>query len=94
MPRLAARVDRNQPEIVDALRKAGYSVLHLHRLGHGVPDLLVGWGDDFSILVEIKSEEGELTPDEERFISEWRGPIVVVHSVGEALDAIQKNAVR
>lgn len=36
------RVDRNQPEIVDALRKAGASVGHTHSLGHGFPDIVVG----------------------------------------------------
>lgn len=37
-----ARVDENQPEIVEALRKAGASAIHLFRIGQGVPDLLVG----------------------------------------------------
>ena len=42
MVRRAARIDENQPEIVEALHKAGTSVVHLHQLGQGVPDLLVG----------------------------------------------------
>lgn len=37
-----ARVDENQPIIVEALRAAGASVVHLHQIGHGVPDLLLG----------------------------------------------------
>jgi len=36
------RVDRNQPEIVDALRKAGASVGHTHAVGQGFPDIVVG----------------------------------------------------
>lgn len=36
------RVDRNQAEIVKALREAGASIAHLHTIGHGVPDILVG----------------------------------------------------
>ena len=36
------RVDRNQPEIVDALRKAGASVGHTHAVGKGFPDIVVG----------------------------------------------------
>ena len=41
--RRAARVDRNQAEIVVALRAGGASVQPLHAVGKGVPDLLVGW---------------------------------------------------
>lgn len=40
--RHAARTDRNQAEIVKALRAAGCSVQCLHAVGGGVPDLLVG----------------------------------------------------
>jgi hypothetical protein len=36
------RVDRNQPEIVDALRQAGASVGHTHTVGQGFPDIVVG----------------------------------------------------
>lgn len=36
------RVDRNQPEIVEALRKAGASVGHTHGVGQGFPDVVVG----------------------------------------------------
>lgn len=36
------RVDRNQPEIVKALREAGASIGHLHAVGQGMPDVVVG----------------------------------------------------
>lgn len=36
------RVDRNQPEIVEALREAGASVGHTHAVGQGFPDVVVG----------------------------------------------------
>ncbi len=41
--RRAANVDRNQPEIVAALRAAGATVEYLHAVGGGCPDLLVGY---------------------------------------------------
>ena len=51
--RRASRTDRNQNEIIDALRKAGASVQPLHTVHDGVPDLLVGFqGRNF--LMEIK----------------------------------------
>ena len=40
--RLRARIDKNQPIIVEALRAGGASVVHLHQLGQGTPDILVG----------------------------------------------------
>lgn len=40
--RRAARLDRNQPEIVEALRNAGCTVQSLAAVGCGVTDLLVG----------------------------------------------------
>ena len=49
--------DANQAEVVAALRAAGYAVLDLHRVGEGVPDLLVA--DErtgHQVLVEIKME--------------------------------------
>lgn len=36
------RVDRNQPEIVKALREQGASVAHTHQIGQGFPDIVVG----------------------------------------------------
>ena len=39
--RRAARIDRNQSEIVEALRKLGASVQPLHGAHDGIPDLLV-----------------------------------------------------
>ena len=38
----ACKVDANQAAIVKALREYGCSVTHLHRVGDGCPDLLVG----------------------------------------------------
>ena len=38
-----AKVDQNQSEIVSALRDFGATVTSLHRVGEGVPDLLVSF---------------------------------------------------
>ena len=52
----AKRVDVNQKEIVKTLRDFGASVVDLSKVGHGVPDLLVGYAG-LTILVEVKSSE-------------------------------------
>lgn len=87
MPRLASRVDKNQKEIVEALRAAGATVQHLHMVGKGCPDILVGI-DGRNILMEIKNEIGKLTQDEWEWHTNWRGQACIVYSVGDALKAI------
>lgn len=89
----AAKVDRNQPEIVQALRKAGCVVQSLASVGKGVPDIL--WSRNGRIgLIEVKDgsrcpSERRLTPDQERWHAEWKGPIAVVETVEQALEAIK-----
>ena len=53
MSRFARHVDANQTAIVEALRKVGAVVVHLHTVGGGVPDLLVGWRGSW-LLAEVK----------------------------------------
>jgi len=84
-----ARVDANQKEIVDALREVGASVQHLHMVGRGCPDILVGWaGNNF--LLEIKQDKGKLTEDEKNWHAEWNGQVAVVRNFTEALAALSR----
>lgn len=91
--RRAAKVDRNQAEIVDALRKAGATVQSLAAVGGGVPDLLCGFRRQ-TFLLEVKDGKQppsarELTPDQVAWHLAWGGGgCVVVNSVDEALAAI------
>lgn len=87
--RRAARIDRNQPEIVRALRALGASVEPLHTVGGGCPDLLVGFRR-ITLLLEVKDgnrppSERELTPDQVRWHSTWQGHKAIVTSVDEAV---------
>ena len=90
MARRASAVDANQKLIVKALRQAGATVQHLHAVGAGCPDLLVGFRG-FNHLVEVKDghkppSARKLTPDQVVWHDEWRGsPVHVVKSVTEAL---------
>lgn len=82
-----ARVDANQKEIVEALRAVGASVQHLHTVGQGCPDLLVGFrGKNF--LIEVKEPGNALTRDQVIWLKEWRGRMDVVYNVYEALRSI------
>lgn len=86
--RWAARTDANQAEIVKALRNAGRSVVSLHRVGQGVPDLLVG-NNGLNFLLEVKSEGGDLSPGQQEFADSWRGDVSAVRSIEEAIEATQ-----
>lgn len=98
MMRRAARTDTNQAEIVQVLRKAGCTVQHLHTLGQGTPDLLVGYaGSNF--LLEVKDgnkppSKRKLTPDEELWHRRWGGQVAIVSSAGEALEVLGVPAVQ
>ena len=88
----AARIDANQPAIVAALRKAGCTVQHLHSVGKGCPDLLVGRAG-VNYLLECKDgaktpSEQRLTPDQVEWHGCWLGQVVVVNSVDAALQAL------
>lgn len=87
MIRRAARVDDNQKEIVDGLRKCGRDVYDLSRLGEGFPDLMVVNPTIKKMyLMEVKGAKGKLTPRQERFLAEWRGPdITIVRTIEEAI---------
>lgn len=91
--RIAARVDRNHEEIVKALRDVGATVQSLAAVGHGVPDLLVGFRGQ-TILIEVKDakqppSKRRLTEDQIRWHGAWRGgPIAVVDGVEAALRAL------
>lgn len=88
--RLSARIDDNQPAIVRALRDVGASVQSLASLGKGCPDLLVGYRGQ-NLLLEVKNLDGRgraLTADETAWHADWRGAVVVVESVEQALAAI------
>jgi hypothetical protein len=86
------RIDANQPQITAALRRVGATVEFLHTLGHGVPDLLVGFrGHNYVLEVKDGAKPAharKLTPDETKWHDAWRGQKAVVETVNQALEAI------
>lgn len=79
------RVDDNQKLITETFRRLGCSVLVLSSVGHGCPDLLVGF-DRVNYLIEIKDgskfkSAQKLTPLEVKFFDDWKGNVQVINSV-------------
>jgi len=92
MARRASKVDDNQREIVQALKKAGASVQYLHNVGMGCPDILVGYRN-VNYLMELKDgykspSRRRLTPFQQEWHAAWTGQSAVVSSVDEALAVI------
>lgn len=87
-----AKVDRNQSEIVSALRDFGATVTSLHRVGEGVPDLLVSFLGVW-YLMEIKSGKSKTNDLQNEWIERQKAPVFIVRSPEDAvriLDCVEK----
>jgi Holliday junction resolvase len=90
------KVDRNQKEIVEAFRRVGFSVLHLHTVGKGCPDICVGKNGK-NYLIEIKDgtlskSKRELTEQEQEFHDSWRGQVAIIESLYDVIKFTQENS--
>lgn len=84
------RKDLNHDEIVSAFKKLGCCVIDLHKVGHGIPDILVGAHKCWH-LVEIKNTKQHygrkgLSQRQRRMNEEMGGAILVVTT----LDDVQR----
>ena len=86
----AKKVDKNQKDVVKALRDYGAQVFHLHTQGGGIPDLLVCY-NDHTILMEVKDgAEKKLTPMQIKLFAKWQGgPLHRVNNVEEAISVLK-----
>lgn len=87
------KVDANQKEIVDALRKMGFSVRSLASVGSGLPDILCGRNKK-NWIFEIKDPSKppsarKLTPDEQIFFDKWRGQVDIVETIEDVLKIVE-----
>jgi Holliday junction resolvase len=79
------RIDKNQKEIVEKLRKWGLSVTSTATIHKGFPDIIVGFSN-LNLLVEIKADKNsKLTPHQIDFHREWKGEIMVATTAEEIL---------
>lgn len=84
------RVDSTQVQIVKELRRLGMEVEHLHMVGKGCPDILVGYKGK-NVLLEIKKDEkAKLTPDQVLWHRSWKGQVAVVSNVIDAIKAVKE----
>ncbi len=83
--------DANQAAIVEAYETLGCSVIDLHSIGYGTPDLLIGFGHRLDQLVEVKIPGKKLKTNQLEFAEAWRGrkPIVV-----RSVDDVERHVQR
>ena len=88
------KVDANQKQIVDALRKiSGVTVFSTHTIGKGLPDIVVGYCG-VNYLFEIKDgskppSQQKLTPMEETFFDTWKGQVKLASCLDDILNEIR-----
>lgn len=91
------RADDNQPEIVGAFRRLGYSVKVTSSLG-GFVDLVAGkFGHNH--LIEVKDSRKrpsarKLTPCEAKFHQDWKGSVHIIESVEDVIEFDRKRSKR
>lgn len=81
--------DHNQAQIVHSLRSIGATVKITASVGHGFPDIVVGW-KGINYLFEIKNKKTHGKPNElqRMFFEQWKGSAFVVSSIEEILPII------
>jgi len=84
------RTDKNQQEIINAMRKMGAIVMDLSKVGKGCPDLLVGINNK-TALVEVKSSsKAKYTIHQEKWLQAWNGGTVArIDSIDSAIQLIK-----
>lgn len=81
--RYAARSDKNEKEIIRALEKVG---AHVYRIKKPL-DLLVCYRGK-TMLLEVKTDKGRLTPVQTEFLKVWPGDVYIARSIEDAIKAV------
>lgn len=85
-----ARVDGNQAQITQALRKCGCLVQTTHTIGRGFPDLLIAYQGVMALL-EVKMPGAKLTDDEVQWHRKWAdAPVYIVESVEQIPNLLER----
>jgi Holliday junction resolvase len=80
--RYAKRRDANEPDIVEALRAIGCTVIQCDAV-----DLVVGY-QGVNHLIEVKTKTGKLKDSQIALQETWRGQYSIARTVEEALKIV------
>lgn len=88
MMRKIYKTDKNQQQIIDALRDCGVSVVNTAMVGNGFPDICVGFQKK-TYLFEIKRDKKYiLTPAEIEFMRIWKGQMNIITNLDDVMKVI------
>jgi len=88
------RADANQPKLFRYVRDFGVAARSLTQVGNGCPDSLMALRAPHAVnvLVEIKNRHAkggaELRKEQEAFLRDWPGPVVIAETGEQALKAV------
>lgn len=63
--------DSNHSALVQTAKSVGASVAELHTVGNSLPDLLTHLFE--TVLIEVKTADGQFSIAQLRFLAEWKG---------------------
>lgn len=92
--RRAAKIDYNQPALVELIRAMGVSVAITSAAHDGFTDLVIGFGG-VTVLVEVKDGNKEparrkLTPQQATFHGSFKGAITVIENEQQAVELVNR----
>jgi len=92
--RRAAKIDENQPALVELIRAMGVSVAITSAAHDGFTDLVIGFGG-VTVLVEVKDGSKEparrkLTPQQVAFHGSFKGAITVIENEQQAVELVKR----
>lgn len=87
-PTYRKKVDSNHADVVDALRKAGWKVLDMHKCGYGVFDIIAK--KTVKVWCEIKEPGKDLTDAEREFLRWVPGRAIIVYGAEDAIEKLTK----
>jgi len=87
----AAKVDENQPEIVKAFRRLGFTVLIISQLKNCCDIIVSKKGR--TIAVEIKDgkklpSQRKLSEGEQKFRDNWQGEYALIESIDDVIEIV------
>ena len=84
------RTDTNHTEVIGWFLELGCTVQDTSQVGLGFPDIVVGLVGR-TVLVEIKTEDGDLLPSQKTFNAKWRGEQpVLVRTQQDCIDLVTR----
>jgi len=92
--RRAAKIDENQPALVELIRAMGVSVAITSAAHDGFTDLVIGFGG-VTVLVEVKDgskppARRKLTPQQVTFHGSFKGAITVIENEQQAAELVKR----